>query len=462
MLCQSKVLLEGLKMLEELEKSSGISHDDLRDHDDDKESEFDIILIPEMDDLFDKKEIKLSVANNIYLFDKYPNSILMSDTTSSSIKNKSETSKQKNVEINKPETTEDIWQVLDQIKKDNANEDITNMTSDNTEDTAEATENNDIICKGCNSRNTLIEDQHSSCIVCSHCGFVNEELFDNGPEWRQYNNDDNRGEGVNRCGCPSNFFFPKSSQGTIITGSSSSRLKRKQKWNSMVYKERSLNIVFEKISQICGKNNIPKIIVDTAKILYKKLSDCKHKNGNNVDKQIIIRGENRTSIIAACVFRACEMNKNPRSIKEIAEMFEMDEKKVTRGKKQFDKIMKNIDDNSLRLDQIKTNTPEDFIRRHANRLKLTKENTDIAVKIAHNCCKMKLASDHNPQSIAAGSVLLMVNYCDIDIEKKRIAKLFGTSDVTVGKIYNKIYPYVDALVDDEATNYIIEKFKING
>jgi transcription initiation factor TFIIIB Brf1 subunit/transcription initiation factor TFIIB len=230
----------------------------------------------------------------------------------------------------------------------------------------------------------------------------------------------------------------------------------------MVYKERSLNVVFEQITQICSKNNIPKIIVDTAKILYKKISDCKHKNGNNIDKQIIIRGENRISIIAACLFRACEMNKNPRNVKEIAEMFGLEEKKVTRGKKQFDKIMKNVDDNSLRLDQMKTNTPEDFIRRHASKLKISKNNTDIAVRIAHNCCKMKLASDHNPQSIAAGSVLLMVNYRDLDIEKKRIAKLFGTSDVTVSKIYNKIAPFVDALVDDDATNHIIEKFKING
>ena len=455
------IILNGLKMLEDLERRKNKrSHDDLMDHDDDIESEFDQILIPELDNIFGRKEIQINVLNNIALFENFPNALLMSD----SIFNTSETKpieKQKIVLPDKKvETSEDIWQILDQIKKDNGTESLDTLTTDS--EITNTEEGSEIICKGCKSKNTLIEDQHTSVIVCSQCGFVNEELFDHGPEWRQYNNDDNRGEGVNRCGCPSNFFFPKSSQGTIMTGASSSRLKRKQKWNSMVYKERSLNQVFEFISQVCSKNNIPKIIVDTAKILYKKLSDCKHRNGNNIDKQIIIRGENRISIIAACVFKACEMNKNPRNIKEIAEFFNLEEKKVTRGRKQFDKIMKNTDDNTLMLEQIKTNTPEDYIRRHCPKLKINKQNTDTAVKIAHNCCKMKLASDHNPQSIAAGSILLMVNYCDLDIEKKRISKLFGTSDVTIGKIYNKISPYVEALVDDAATNHIIEKFKING
>jgi len=228
----------------------------------------------------------------------------------------------------------------------------------------------------------------------------------------------------------------------------------------MVYKERSLNQVFEYISEVCSNNNIPKIIVDSAKILYKKISDCKHKYGSNVGKQIIIRGENRVSIIAACVFKACEMNKNPRSVKEIAKYFDLDEKKVTRGNKQFEKIIKNTDDNILQVDNLGTSTAEDYIRRHCP--KINKENTETAVRISNNCCRMKLASDHNPQSIAAGSILVMVNYCDLNIDKKDIAKLFGTSDVTISKIYNKIVKYVEALVDDDATDYLIEKFKING
>jgi len=110
---------------------------------------------------------------------------------------------------------------------------------------------------------------------------------------------------------------------------------KKQKWNSITYKERSLRSVFEYISEICSKNNIPKIIVDTAKILYKRLIDC---------KRITFRGENRTSLIAACVFKACKVNNNYRGAEEIAKFFDLDNDQIIWGKKQFKKIMKDNDE----------------------------------------------------------------------------------------------------------------------
>lgn len=370
----------------------------------------------------------------INLVHVYPNALLAGDNTPLPIP------------LPKPveaEKTPNIWDIIDKIKKDGH----TNIIALGSK-----------ICVGCQSYGTLMEAQGGSMIVCSTCGMVNDELLDHGPEWRQYYNEDGRNESVNRCGCPSNFFFPKSSQGTIMAGSSSSRLKRKQKWNSTVYKERSLNHVFEKISSVCAANSIPKIIVDSAKIFYKKISDCKHSTGNPV----IIRGYNRESIIAACVFKACEINKNPRTTREIADYFGLDEKKISKGNKQFEKIIKGAEDHNSFLDQFDPSTAEDYVARHCPKLKIGKNNTALAATIAHNCCKMKLASDHNPRSVAAGSILLMVHYCNINIDKKMIAKLFKTSDVTISKIYNKLLPFADALVSDDITNHLIKKFKING
>lgn len=434
-----------------------MNHDDLQDHDD-IESEFDEILLPESDDLFDKDEVQLIITSNVPLINAFPNALLINHTGTIQ---KEIPIKKDTIEIKKEDN---IWNIIEKMKTNDHSESFDTLTTESETMTDESNEENksNMICKGCGTKGSLIEDQHTSVIVCSECGFVNEELLDHGPEWRQYNNEDSRSEGVGRCGCPSSFFFPKSSQGTIITGINNIRLKRKQKWNSMVYKERSLNGVFEFIKMVCTKNNITKNIIDTANFLYKKLSDCKYKSGKNIGKQIIIRGENRISIIAACVFKACEMNKTPRSVKEMATFFSLDEKKITKGIKQFDIIMKNSEDNIISMEHFNTDTAEDFIRRHCTKLKISKEDTNIAVRIAQNCSKMKLASDHNPQSVAAGAILVMVHYCQLDIDKKEIAKLFGTSDVTIGKIYNKIAPYATALVDDEATEYLIHKFKING
>lgn len=445
-----------LKKIDSLNKKN---HDDLSDHDDISKYEY---------------QEALDVFPNMLLL----NSHLQSDKSDKT--NKSEKIISEEIIKDKPKTEDDIWDMMDNIQIDDQSESIDNLTTDtkidddsnpehvvnNTTKTLSITTNDGSgkykICNGCNHKNTLIEDPNSGLLVCSYCGMANEVLLDHGPEWRQYNNDDNAGEGgVNRCGCPSNFFFPKSSQGTIMVGAGNSRLKRKQKWNSTVYKERSLNKVFEKINNKCSKNHIPKIIIDTAKILYKKLNDCKHKSGENKNKPIIIRGINRKSIIAACVFKACEMNKTPKNIKEIAKIFKLDEKKITRGNKQFEKIIKNADDAFL-FDDLTINTPEDYIRFNASKLKLDKSEIEMSVRISQNCCKMKLASDHNPQCVAAGSIVAMAEYNGMEIDKHQLSILFGTSDVTIGKIYNKLSPYLRALVDNEATDYIIKKCKING
>lgn len=398
------------------------------------------------------QEIENYSKNNVTIIDSFPNALLLDESIFVNPKKKVDVDKNLSTDIDNQKT--DIWDILDQIQTDNHSENLDTISSENPNEQKK-------ICIACKSNGTLFEDHRTSSLICSNCGVVNEGLFDQGPEWRQYNNEDNRSDGVNRCGCPTNFFFPKSSQGTIMVGTTNRRLRRKQRWLSMVYKERSLNQVHEYIMQICIKNNIPKIIIDDARIFYKKISDCKHKEGDNAGKQIIIRGANRLSIIAACVFYACEKNKIPRSIKEIADMFDLDEKKVTKGNKQFDRIIKNIDDKTVFCDQ-ENETAENYIRRHCPKLNISKTKTEIAVKIARNCCKMKLASDHNPQSIAAGSILVMVHYFNLKIEKREISKLFGTSDVTIGKIYNKICYYVEALIDDNATDYLIKKFKING
>jgi transcription initiation factor TFIIIB Brf1 subunit/transcription initiation factor TFIIB len=242
-----------------------------------------------------------------------------------------------------------------------------------------------------------------------------------------------------------------------------SRLKRKQKWNATVYKERNLTKEFDYITQICASNGISKSIIDTARIMYKKVSDARHSSGKNQGCAMIIRGENRVSIMAVCVSKSCETNKEPRSNEEIAEMFGLDAKKMTKGKNTLDKMRKKCMDNDLIIfDRLHVCTPEDYVRFHCKKLKVTDKDTDMAVRISTNCCKMKIATDHNAQSVAASSILAMVDYQNLDVDKRDISKLSRTSEVTITKIYGKIVPFIEALVDNDATDHIINVFKING
>jgi len=420
----------------------------------DSETAYDITIIPIRGDIFGKKPIKVKVILTRPSDEKlvhYPNILLVDSEKEKKIE---KTKKLEETEKNqKREEDNNIWDILEKYREKDDSETIEDVSP----------EKKGYYCKNCQSYSTVIEDHNISTLVCSVCGIICGELIDEGPEWKKYNNDDNNSEGINRCGCPSNYFFPKSSQGTIVVGLKNNRLKRKQLWHSsMPYKEKRLFKDFEYISEVCEANGISKNIIDTAKILYKSIIDCRHKTGENAGKQIIIRRTNRLRIIVNCVEKACIMNKNPHTIKEISGYFNLSDKKITGGNKQFDKILRNIENKDIFLDQLNTNLAEDYITRFGTILKLDKKSIKLAVQISDNCCRMKLVSDHNPQSIAAGSILLMAEYLKLNLNRKDISRLFKTSDVTIGKIYKKISPYINALVNDKLVDHLVKKFKING
>jgi len=421
-------------------------------------------------DYFRKKYIPIQVMKNVdqseTLAEIFPNALLIEteefQKSGGLFENTSDD--KKNIKTETETEKGDIWDILDQIREKNDSETniIHNQSDDNNTDYGKLSEPRERnICNQCGEKNSFIEDPYTNIIVCIKCGIVKDELVDGNPEWRQYNNDDTRGDTVSRCGCPSNYFFPRSSQGTIMSRCSNNRLKRKQKWNSMVYKERSLTKEFDFIHKVCKDNGIKKDIIDTAKIMYKKISECKWKCGKNEGGTIITRGPNRIGLMAICVGKACETNKEPRSNENLSKMFGINETKLTKANGKFEKIIKHCDDPYI-FEQLHASEPDDYIRCHCIKLKIPKNDIDLAVRIANNCRKMKLVTDHNARSVAAGTILVMVDYCNLDIDKKDIAILSKISDVTITKIYNKIVPFVDTLVDDDATKHIIKVFHING
>jgi len=373
--------------------------------------------------------------------EKFPNALLIENT----IFDKKE-SLFENTSSPIPTTEENIWDILKKIKPENNKINITKGKK---------------ICKNCGEKDSFTEDPYASIIVCLKCGMVNEEIIDNNPEWRQYNNDDSRGEVINRCGGPSNYFLPHSSQGTIIAGYSNNRLNRKQKWLSTDYRERNLTKEFEFITQICLANGIKKHIIDTTKIMYTKISRCKHKTGKNIGEPMITRGDKRISIMAVCVSKSCETNRKPVNNSDIAKMFGISETRLTKGFGIFENMRENCDDAYI-FDQLHSSTSEDFIRCYCESLNISKKYVDLAVQIATNCNKMKLATNHNSRSLAAGVILTMVEFSDLDVERKEIAKQSKTSPTTINKIYGEIMPYIDALIDDDITNHVVEHFGING
>jgi transcription initiation factor TFIIB len=310
-----------------------------------------------------------------------------------------------------------------------------------------------IYCEYCKSDDNIIEDFTLGIIVCKNCGSVITNIMDNNPEWRQYNEDGKAGNG--RCSVVTSHFLPQSSLGTNISGMGRSKIKILHSWSKMPYKERSLNIVLKEIQAKCESANILKCIEHDGKILYKNISECKHIGGDNNGKYIIIRGKNRKSLIAACVFFACKRKGHTRSPKEIASIFGLKYTEITKGCKTFLKLMK-IKKMSY---EYNTSMPEHFIPRFCKELNINKNYIAHTFQIVKNIQKLNIASEHTPISIATGAILLVVELNNLPITRKMIATAFEVSEVTITKAYRKLYEYKKYILNTELTNLLANKME---
>jgi len=306
-------------------------------------------------------------------------------------------------------------------------------------------------CAVCSSIN-MIMDSNKSNYTCLDCGAENGEIFEQRPEWTNF---DEGPKENGRCGIATNMFLPKSSMGTVISGSGYSRLRMIQSWNQMPYKERSLSDVLQNIEKNLKTYKITKAIIDNAKILYKNISEIKHNEGTNKGKTIIIRGLNRSGLIAACAYYGAKLQNSPRSTKEIADIFGLKLTQVTKGCRKF---LELINYQSLTYN-LHSSHAHDFIERFGYKLKLKKNHIDIAIKIAENINKLDIASDHQPTSMAAGSILLVSHIYELNLPKKEISDIFNISEVTITKAFKKIFPFKKILINNDLTNLMLKKIQ---
>jgi transcription initiation factor TFIIB len=285
-------------------------------------------------------------------------------------------------------------------------------------------------CTNCDNELTNIEGE----MICEKCGIINYGLIDFNAEWRYYGSEDSKFSDPTRCGLPTNALLPESSLGSSISfkyGESYDmrKIRNYHLWNAMPYKERSLYNVFDAIQVRAINNGIPICIIEEAKLLYKKISEIR-----------IHRGSNRSGIIAACVREACMLQGSPRSTKEIADIFKIKIKHMTRGCKKFQEIM-NLSICDTESYKSKCTKPIDFIHRFCSKLNLGSNIFNICNQVCINADKYNLVSKCIPPSIAAGSIFLVCNLLNINITKKEISVHCKISEVTISKCYKSLYLY---------------------
>ena len=278
---------------------------------------------------------------------------------------------------------------------------------------------------------------HNSVFVCARCDTVLMRFLDSSAEWRYYGSDDNRSPvDPSRCGPPQNDLIPM--LGSTVCGAPGRNavygaarvIQKYQMWNAMTYKERNLMGVFDVLNVNASMHGLPHCILEESKTLYKRISETK-----------IFRGENRHALVACSIYMACKTNNVPRSLKEIAAMFDIKPTSLSRACKQFQEL--------LHLN-VASSTPDDFVSRFCSRLGMDDTAVSLVRRIVQRADEMYVVSESTPPSVVASAIYMCSVVMNIGISKKRISELCQTSQVTINKCYKKLMQRKYDILDEDS------------
>ena len=298
-------------------------------------------------------------------------------------------------------------------------------------------------CDVCLSDVVLTDDGFLTCKNPACSILYKDESLDQTAEWRFYGADDNQASDPTRCGMPVNPLLVESSYGckVMCEGGSYSqdmmKIRRYTEWQSMPYREKAQYDMFQKITSIAQNKGISKMIIDEALRVHKRISE--HKT---------FRSLNRDGVVGASIYISCKIHNCPRTAKEIATIFNLDNTSATKGCKNAVSIINELEsnlDNSEKTNFCKTK-PEAFIERYCSRLNINDELTKLCQFIAVMIEKQNLIPENTPHSIASGIIYFVADMCNLSITKKDVNRVSDMSEVTINKCYKKLYEMRDKLI----------------
>ena len=298
-------------------------------------------------------------------------------------------------------------------------------------------------CEVCASDVVLTDDGFLTCKNPACSILYKDESLDQSAEWRYYGADDNQNNDPTRCGMPVNPLLKESSYGckVMCEGGSYSqdmmKIRRYTEWQSMPYREKAQYDMFQKITIFAQNKGISKMIIDEALRVHKRISE--HKT---------FRSLNRDGVVGASIYIACKIHNCPRTPKEIATIFNLDNTSATKGCKNAVGIINELEsnlDNSEKTNFCKTK-PEAFIERYCSRLSINDELTKLCQFIAVMIEKQNLIPENTPHSIASGIIYFVACMCHLPISKKDVNRISDMSEVTINKCYKKLYDMRDKLI----------------
>lgn len=288
------------------------------------------------------------------------------------------------------------------------------------------------VCPECGSTR-LMRDYECAELVCMECGFViAAKIADRGPEWRAF--DDEQRAKRARVGAPLTYTIHDKGLSTMIdwhdrdiygkglSPGQKAQVYRLRKWQRRIRvsdaTERNLAFALSEITKISNNLSLPKNILETASLIYRKAV-----------KEHLIRGRSIQGVTSAAIYLACRQCGLPRTLEEIAQASNVDKKEVGRS---YRFLIKELD---FSIPPLK---PSQYIAKFSNQLTMQGKVEEIAHKILVAARELKLTSGRGPTGIAAAASYIASVLIGERKTQREIAEIAQVTEVTIRNRYKEL------------------------
>jgi transcription initiation factor TFIIB len=265
------------------------------------------------------------------------------------------------------------------------------------------------------------------------CGFVvAAKLTDRGPEWRAF--DDEQRAKRARVGAPLTFtihdkglstmidWHDRDIYGKTLSPGQKAQIYRLRKWQRRIRvsdaTERNLAFALSEISKIANSLSLPKNILETASVIYRKAV-----------RERLIRGRSIQGVTAAAIYVACRQCGLARTLDEIAIASNINKKEVGRS---YRFLVKELD---YFIPPVK---PSQYITKFSNQLTMQGKVEEIAHKILTAAKALKLTSGRGPTGIAAAASYIASVLTGERKTQREIAEIAQVTEVTIRNRYKEL------------------------
>ena len=269
------------------------------------------------------------------------------------------------------------------------------------------------ICENCNEKDTIIFDDESGKLVCQNCGKECEgKIFTDENDKQTFEGNDGENK-IQRVGPP----IKSNAIGTTLLVRSNGKTKIYKKYSTLNKKQRG----FKKVEKLLLLGNVNKSLIEETKHLYEK-----------VIQSINMQGRKSVNIILGIFYYVCRKAQAAKTIKQIALMFNVEEREIKKG---FNKIK------SIIVEPIDKEEMKKIVENHITTYLNGKNKTEIkklSFQINENIIEKGLLEGKSPRTLAGMSLFLSYKLSNDNFNDEIEFYSFFSNQATLKKSFDEI------------------------